>query len=55
MAARSKPLTFDGNPKASILAGATLVSDAVDMTVAPLADLVIDLYLPGELASARRR
>ena len=49
VAASVKPLTFGGKPKASILAGATLVSDPVDMTVAPLADLVIDLYLPGDL------
>ena len=44
-----KPLTFGGNPTASVLPGATLVSDAVEMRVAPLADLAIDLYLPGEL------
>jgi lysophospholipase L1-like esterase len=49
VAASVKPLTFGGNPKASILPGATLVSDAVEMRVAPLADLAIDLYLPGDL------
>jgi lysophospholipase L1-like esterase len=44
-----KPLTFGGNARASILPGATLVSDAVEIKVAPLADLAIDLYLPGDL------
>jgi lysophospholipase L1-like esterase len=44
-----KPLTFGGNAKASILPGATLVSDAVEMKLAPLADLAIDLYVPGDL------
>jgi lysophospholipase L1-like esterase len=45
----SQPLTFGGKAKATILPGATLVSDPVAMTVAPLSDLVIDLYLPGDL------
>jgi lysophospholipase L1-like esterase len=45
----TKPLTFDGNPKATVLPGATLVSDAVDVKLAPLSDLVVDLFLPGEL------
>jgi lysophospholipase L1-like esterase len=49
VAASVKPLTFGGNAKASLLPGATLVSDAVEMKVAPLADLAIDLYLPGDL------
>jgi lysophospholipase L1-like esterase len=49
VAASSKPLTFGGAPHATILAGATLVSDPVDLTFAPLADLAIDLYLPGDL------
>jgi len=49
IAASVKPLTFGGNAKASILPGAVLVSDAVEMKVAALADLAIDLYLPGDL------
>jgi lysophospholipase L1-like esterase len=49
VAASVKPLTFGGSAKASILPGATLVSDAVELEVAPLADLAIDLYLPGDL------
>ena len=43
------PLTFGGQKSAAILAGAMLVSDPVDMAVAPLTDVVVDLYLPGDL------
>jgi lysophospholipase L1-like esterase len=34
---------------AAILPGAVLISDAVDMMVEPVSDLVIDLFLPGDL------
>jgi len=44
-----KKLTFNGQPKATVLAGATLVSDPVDMKLAPLASLAIDLYVPGDI------
>jgi lysophospholipase L1-like esterase len=44
-----QPLTFGGSAKASILPGATLVSDAVQMKVPALADLAVDLYVPGDL------
>jgi len=44
-----RKLTFGGQPKASILAGATLVSDAVDLKVAPVSDLAVDLYIPGDI------
>jgi lysophospholipase L1-like esterase len=44
-----KPLTFGGSPTASILPGALLVSDPVEMRVPALADLAVDLYLPGDL------
>ena len=47
--ASSKTLLFDGAPTAMILAGATLVSDPVDLTLAPLSDVAIDLFVPGEL------
>ena len=49
VAASSKRLTFGGAPTASILAGATLVSDPVDLALAPLSDLAIDLFIPGDL------
>jgi lysophospholipase L1-like esterase len=48
-AASVKPLTFDGKREATILAGATLVSDPVDMALAPLSDLAIDTFIPGDL------
>ena len=47
--ATSKTLLFDGAPTGTILAGATLVSDPVDLTLAPLADVAIDLFVPGDL------
>jgi lysophospholipase L1-like esterase len=49
LAASAKPLTFNGSVTATILPGAVLVSDAVDLMVAPVSDVVIDLFLPGEL------
>ena len=45
----SHVLTFAGRKTATILQGAVLVSDAVDMTVAPVSDLAVDLYLPGDV------
>jgi len=49
VASSSKPLTFGGAATASILAGATLVSDPVDLALPPLADLAIDVFVPGDL------
>jgi lysophospholipase L1-like esterase len=49
--ASSKPLTFAGAASASVLPGATLVSDPVDLAVAPLSELVVDLFVPGELGT----
>ena len=39
-----KTLLFDGSPTATILAGATLVSDPIDLRLAPLSDVAIDLF-----------
>ena len=49
VAGPAKPLTFGGSPTATVLPGAVLVSDSVEMSVAPVSDLIIDLYLPGEV------
>jgi lysophospholipase L1-like esterase len=49
VAASAKQLTVDGASTFSVLAGATVVTDAVDLAVAPVSDLVIDLYLPKDL------
>jgi lysophospholipase L1-like esterase len=43
----ARALTFSGQPTMAIPAGAALLSDPVDVVVPPLADLVVDLYLPG--------
>ena len=44
-----KPLTFNGSTTGRILPGATVVSDVVELAVPPVSDLVVDLYLPGDL------
>src|ERR1700678_1766212 len=44
-----RPLTFNGSPSAAIPAGALVVSDPVDLDVAPLADLAVSVYLPDEV------
>jgi lysophospholipase L1-like esterase len=41
-------LTFSGRAACLIPPGAVLVSDPVDLTVAPLAELAVSLYLPKE-------
>lgn len=47
-----RALTFSGASTATIPAGAVLFSDPVNLAVQPLADLAIDLYLPGDLAAS---
>ena len=42
-----RPLTFSGRATITIPANAIAYSDPVTLTLAPLADLAIDLYLPG--------
>lgn len=44
----SKALTFSGTPSFAIPAGAELMSDWIDFAVPPLADLAVDLYIPGD-------
>jgi len=46
--ASDRALTFSGKPGASIYAGQVLVSDPVSLDVAPLTDLAVSLYLPGD-------
>ncbi|MGE3178781.1 MAG: SGNH/GDSL hydrolase family protein, partial [Vicinamibacterales bacterium] len=53
VAGSGRPLTFGGSPSATIAGGAMLVSDPVRLTVPHLADLAIDLYLPGDTASSK--
>ena len=48
----NRPLTFAGGPTARIASGAIMISDPVALTVPSLADLAIDLYLPGNTAES---
>ena len=45
-------LTFRGRPTMTIPAGAIAYSDPVNLTVPAMADLAIDLYLPGNTSGA---
>ncbi len=42
-------LTFNGSPEAVVPVGSFLISDPVSLTVAPLADLAVSLYIPDDL------
>jgi lysophospholipase L1-like esterase len=42
-----RPLNFSGQPTMTVPAGAVVYSDPVNVTVPQMADLAIDLYLPG--------
>jgi lysophospholipase L1-like esterase len=44
-------LTFSERASFTIPAGAVVVSDPVDLVVAPLAELAVDIFVPGELAT----
>jgi lysophospholipase L1-like esterase len=48
----SRTVTFGGDGAATIAVGALVVSDPVDLEVAPLADVAVSLYLPGEITPA---
>src|SRR5689334_678464 len=51
-AGSGRPLTFSGSATTTIAAGAVAVSDPVALTVPALADLVVDVFLPGDTASS---
>jgi lysophospholipase L1-like esterase len=46
VAGTNKPLSFHGQPSASIPPGALVVSDPVAFKLAPLSDLTVSFYLP---------
>ncbi len=48
----SRPLTFGGHAATTVAAGASAVSDPVNMAVPALADLAIDVFLPGDTAAS---
>jgi len=45
-------LTFGGDARATIAAGALVVSDPVDLEVAPLSDLAVSVHLPDDLPAS---
>jgi lysophospholipase L1-like esterase len=47
-----RKLTFGGEHSATIAVGALLVSDPVELQVAPLADVAISVYLPGDVPAS---
>jgi lysophospholipase L1-like esterase len=47
-----RKLTFGGEQSATIAVGALLVSDPVELQVAPLADVAISVYLPGDVPAS---
>src|SRR6266850_3494587 len=51
-AASGRALTFSGKPTITMPANAVIYSDPVNLTVPPLSDLAIDLYLPGTTNAA---
>lgn len=46
VAGSDRALTFGGRATATLYGGQTMVSDPVKLTIAPLADLAVSLYLP---------
>jgi lysophospholipase L1-like esterase len=48
-----RALTFGGASAATVPAGALLVSDPVELSVPDLADVAVDLFLPGDTAATR--
>src|SRR5580704_1381826 len=50
--ATDRTLTFSGRPRVEIPAGAVVVSDPVQLKVAPAANLAISLYLPKNATGA---
>jgi lysophospholipase L1-like esterase len=47
-----RQLTFAGSQSATIPPGAALFSDPVNLSMPPLADFAVDLYLPGDTAGS---
>ena len=48
----NRQLTFGGETTATIAAGALVVSDEVELAVAPLSDLAVSVHLPGDLPTS---
>ena len=52
VAGTDRVLTFNGSTTAVVPTGSLLISDPVSLSVAPLADLAVSIYLPDELTPA---
>ena len=48
----NRRLTFGGDRSATVAAGAVVVSDAVDLEIAPLSDVAVSVYLPDDLPAS---
>jgi len=48
----NRRLTFGGEPSATIAAGALIVSDPVELPVAPLSDLAVSVHIPEDLPAS---
>jgi len=48
----NRRLTFGGEPSATIAAGALIVSDPVELPVAPLSDLAVSVHFPEDLPAS---
>jgi lysophospholipase L1-like esterase len=48
VAGSDRALGFDGKPDCTLGPGVVLMSDPVDLTIAPLAELAVSLYFPGK-------
>src|SRR3989475_12730135 len=48
----NRRLTFGGETSATIAAGALVVSDPVELAVAPLSDIAVSVHLPGDLPAS---
>ena len=48
----NRRLSFGGDPSATIAAGALIVSDPVELAVAPLSDLAVSVHLPEDLPAS---
>ena len=51
VAGSSRPLTFLGSPAVTVVPGAVVLSDPVNLSVSALSDLAIDLYIPGDTSA----
>jgi lysophospholipase L1-like esterase len=48
VAGSDRALSFDGHPSVTIPPGAPVISDPVDLAVAPLSDVAVSLFLPDQ-------